>query len=44
MYTISKRRLRKVRKIQVGNENTFIVERNNESTLRLIGEWITKNE
>nr|DAS17434.1 MAG TPA: hypothetical protein [Caudoviricetes sp.] len=25
-------------------ENTYIVERNNESTLRLIGEWITKNE
>ena len=30
---------------ELGNlEKTYIVERNNESTLRLIGEWITKNE
>ena len=42
-----------MRKIQVGNEsynivkkleNTYIVERDGESTLQLIGEWITKNE
>lgn len=44
MYTISKRNLQKVRKIQVGNENTYIVEKNGKSTLRLTGEWITKNE